>query len=75
VAPAFVESELGRRGLEMIAGEEGISLEEAQARRDSGIPLSRQADAPEVAEAFLYLASPASSYVTGRGWTPAAEWC
>jgi NAD(P)-dependent dehydrogenase (short-subunit alcohol dehydrogenase family) len=65
VAPAFVESELGRRGLEAIAAREGISLEEARARRDSWIPLRRQADALEVAEAFLYLASPASSYVTG----------
>jgi NAD(P)-dependent dehydrogenase (short-subunit alcohol dehydrogenase family) len=65
VAPAFVESELGRRGLEEIAKREGISLEEAQARRDSGIPLRRQAEAPEVAEAFLYLASSASSYITG----------
>jgi len=65
VAPAHVESELGQRGLEMIAAREAISLEEAQARRDSGIPLRRQADAREVAEAFLYLASSASSYVTG----------
>ncbi len=43
----------------------GISLEEAQTRRDPGIPLRRQADGLEVAEAFLCLASPASSYVTG----------
>ena len=49
----------------MIAAREAISLEEAPARRDSGIPLRRQADAREVAEAFLYLASSASSYVTG----------
>jgi len=65
VAPAFVESELGRRGVEAIAQRDGISLQEAQARRDSAIPLRRQADAAEVAEAFLYLATSASSYVTG----------
>jgi len=65
VAPAFVESELGRRGLEMIASRQGISLGEARARRDAAIPLGRPADALEVAEAFAYLASPASSYVTG----------
>jgi NAD(P)-dependent dehydrogenase (short-subunit alcohol dehydrogenase family) len=29
------------------------------------IPLGRQATAREVADGFLYLASPASSYVTG----------
>jgi NAD(P)-dependent dehydrogenase (short-subunit alcohol dehydrogenase family) len=65
VAPAQVESELGRRGLAAMAEREGISVEEARAQRDSRIPLHRQADAAEVAEAFLYLASPASSYVTG----------
>jgi NAD(P)-dependent dehydrogenase (short-subunit alcohol dehydrogenase family) len=64
VAPAFVESELGRRGLEAIAARERISLEQAQDRRDSRIPLRREADATEVAEAFLYLAFD-SSYVTG----------
>jgi len=40
-------------------------VEAAQAHRDSAIQLRRQADAPEVAEAFLYLTSSASSYVTG----------
>jgi 3-oxoacyl-[acyl-carrier protein] reductase len=65
VAPAFVESELGRRGLEAIAQRDGISLQEAQARRDSAIPLRRQADAAEVADTFLYLATTASSYVSG----------
>ena len=65
VAPAFVESALGRQGLERTASEEGISVKEAQARRDSVIPMRRQAAAREVAHAFLYLASDASAYVTG----------
>ena len=65
VAPGVVESELIRRGLQAFAKRESISLQEAQRRRDSSIPLKRQAEAAEVAEAFLFLASPASSYVTG----------
>ncbi|GHF70424.1 3-oxoacyl-ACP reductase [Amycolatopsis bartoniae] len=65
VAPSSVESALTRRRLEETVQREGITLEEAQARRDSQIPLGRQAAAHEIAEAFLYLAGPASSFVTG----------
>ncbi len=65
VAPAFVESAMGRQSLELTADSEGITVEQAQADRDVAIPLARQATAREVAEAFLYLASPAASYVTG----------
>ncbi len=65
VAPAFVESAMGRQGLELTAANAGIPFEQAQAQRDAGIPLARQAAAREVADAFLYLASPAASYITG----------
>ena len=65
VAPAFVESAMGRQSLEATAEKEGISVEQAQADRDSAIPMRRQADAREVADAFLYLSSASSSYVTG----------
>ena len=65
VAPAFVESDLGRQGLANSAVEGGMSIEQAQATRDSAIPMKRQAEAREVAHAFLYLASDASAYVTG----------
>lgn len=65
VAPALVESELVRKGMEAIAARDGISVDEAVARRDAGIPLGRQAEASEVADAFVYLASDAASYITG----------
>lgn len=65
VAPAYVESELGQRGLETMAAAQGITVEQAQAKRDVTIPMRRQADAREVAQAFLYLVSDASTYVTG----------
>ncbi|SFJ31760.1 SDR family NAD(P)-dependent oxidoreductase [Amycolatopsis sacchari] len=65
VAPSFVESRLNREYTEETARREGISVEEVLAQRDAEIPLGRRATAAEVAEAFLYLATPASSFVTG----------
>lgn len=65
IAPAYVESAMGRQALESVATKSGISLDEAQAQRDSAIPLRRQATAREVADAMFFLASPAASYITG----------
>lgn len=65
VAPAYVESAMVRQALENAAAELGISVDKAQAQRDSAIPLRRQATAREVADAMLFLASPAASYITG----------
>ena len=65
VAPSSVESLLVRQRTEEAARREGIPLAEAEARRDAGIPLGRLAEAAEIADAFLDLASPASSFVTG----------
>jgi NAD(P)-dependent dehydrogenase (short-subunit alcohol dehydrogenase family) len=65
VAPAFVESAMGHQGLEQTAATARITVEQARVARDAAIPLARQAEAREVAEAFLYLATPRSSYVTG----------
>jgi NAD(P)-dependent dehydrogenase (short-subunit alcohol dehydrogenase family) len=66
IAPAYVESALGRQAVEVAAAAEaGKSIEEIRAKRDLAIPLRRQAAAREVADAMLFLGSPAASYVTG----------
>ncbi|MCL9998787.1 MAG: SDR family oxidoreductase [Erythrobacter sp.] len=55
VHPGFIETPLARAALDP----------EALARRVSGIPLQRGGNAEEVAAAILFLASEASSYMTG----------
>jgi NAD(P)-dependent dehydrogenase (short-subunit alcohol dehydrogenase family) len=52
-------------GAEARQAREGISVAQAQANRDAGIPLGRQADPLEIADAFVYLASPVAAYITG----------
>jgi NAD(P)-dependent dehydrogenase (short-subunit alcohol dehydrogenase family) len=65
VAPAHVESAIARQAIATMAAAAGISVQEAEARRDSAVPLRRQATAREVADAMLFLASPAAAYITG----------
>ena len=43
----------------------GKSVDEIRAMRNAAIPLRRQATGREIADAVLYLASPAAAYVTG----------
>ena len=65
VAPAYVESALGQNAMKTMAAESGRSIEDVRAERDACVPLRRQATAMEVADAMLFLASPAASYITG----------
>ena len=65
VAPAHLQAELNSQMLEITSERDGVSVEEAMAQRNAGIPMGREATADEVAEGFVYLASDASSYVTG----------
>ena len=48
-----------------MAAAQGITVEQAQAKRDVTIPMRRQAEAREVGQTFLYLVSDSSTYVTG----------
>jgi len=51
--------------IEQLAEREGISLEEAKARREEELPLSRLGSPEEFAQAVAFLASPAAGFTTG----------
>lgn len=63
VAPWHVETRLNADALRAEAV--GITVEEAAERRDSAIPLGRQATPREIADAMAFLASPEAAYITG----------
>ena len=65
VAPGYLWSNVDQQGLEVLAAESGRSVEEVRAARNASIPLRRQAEAREIAEAILFISSPAASYMTG----------
>lgn len=61
VAPGWVDTPFNDPIVSHMGGRE---VQDAAVR--SGVPLGRQGRSEEIAEAFLYLASPASSFVTGH---------
>jgi NAD(P)-dependent dehydrogenase (short-subunit alcohol dehydrogenase family) len=65
VAPGYLWSNVDQQGLEVLAAESGKSVDEVRALRNSTIPLGRQAEAREIAEAMFFISSPAASYMTG----------
>lgn len=65
VCPGSIKTQLHAKSLALLAEEEGVSIEEAQALEDAAIPLGYSAEASEVGAAVCYLASDAAAYVTG----------
>lgn len=61
--------------INVLANEEGISIEEAEERREAEVPLSRLGTPEEFARAVTFVASPAAGFVTGSilhvdgGWS------
>lgn len=65
VAPGAINTDMLQAAYAAIAEAENVSVEEAAAKENASIPLGRPADPSEIADAIVYLASPAASYITG----------
>jgi NAD(P)-dependent dehydrogenase (short-subunit alcohol dehydrogenase family) len=65
VAPGAIATDMLQAAYEAIAAANNISVDEAAALENSGIPIGRPAEPSEIADTIVYLASPASGYVTG----------
>lgn len=65
VCPGSIVTQMHQQTLELIAAENGITIEEAQQLEDAHIPLGYSAQPSAIADAVAYLASPAASYITG----------
>jgi 3-oxoacyl-[acyl-carrier protein] reductase len=65
VAPGAINTDMLQQAYAAIAEGAGISVEEAAKQENASIPLGRPAEPSEIAEAIVYLASPAASYITG----------
>jgi NAD(P)-dependent dehydrogenase (short-subunit alcohol dehydrogenase family) len=65
VCPGFVKTDMHMSVNERLALESGIDADEIASRRYLGVAMKRAGEPAEVADAIAYLASPASSYITG----------
>ena len=65
VAPGAINTDMLHAAYAAIAEAENITVEEAAARENGSIPLGRPAEPAEIADAIVFLAGPAASYITG----------
>lgn len=66
ICPGLIDTDLQKGNVALRAHLWQLSLEEAEARLLSTVPLARMGSVDEVAELCAFLASQASSYITGQ---------
>ncbi len=66
ICPGLIETDLQKGNVALRAHLWKVSTEEARARLLSAVPMARMGSVDEVAELCAFLASPASSYITGQ---------
>lgn len=65
VCPGWVRTDMGDAAMDELGGQRGVDREGAYALAVAEVPARRAAEPEEVAEAVVWLASPAASYVNG----------
>jgi NAD(P)-dependent dehydrogenase (short-subunit alcohol dehydrogenase family) len=69
ICPGWVETEMAKQGMELIAEGTGVSYAEARAQALALVPLGRILQPAEIGGLVAWLCSPAASGVTGQAWS------
>jgi NAD(P)-dependent dehydrogenase (short-subunit alcohol dehydrogenase family) len=68
ICPGTTVTALSEGNLRSRAREEGVSVEEMERRRNSGIPIGRPNEPEDVAALAVFLASPGARNITGQSF-------
>ena len=68
VCPTFVRTEMTDRSIAHIVARTGRSAQQAEEALAAASPLRRLLEPDEVADAIVYLASPAAAAISGQAW-------